>query len=94
MITKFAIALAGAVMLVSFPIPAQAYKCSGNACDAVVFSVSNGCFYAKNMSARRVKVKMGPYGFVLQNGERKRVLGLGGKCFTIYPGSNTANYEN
>lgn len=65
--------------------------CQGNACDDVVFRFENGCYSATNAGTRRIRVTMGPYGFIVQRGET-HVLRLNGSCPGSYFGGDTANY--
>jgi len=71
---------------------AGAGSCTGNACNDVVFSFEGGCYITTNHGTSRVKVRQGPYSFVLQRGESHKLL-VGGQCVTGYVGDDSAYYE-
>ena len=67
-------------------------SCKGNACNDVRFQF-DGCFNTKNLGDKRIKVKLGPWSFMLQRGET-HVLKINNQCVTSFMGGVFANYVN
>jgi hypothetical protein len=92
-VRKFLTLAIGILALTIGSTVAEAFKCTGNACNDVLFSFTNGCYTAHNHGARNIHVTMGQFGFDLQPTET-HTLKIGTTCIGSYLGGETANYNN
>jgi hypothetical protein len=72
---------------------ANSFQCTGNACDDILFQFVDNCYVTTNHGPKRVKVTLGPWSYLQQAMESHKWLGFNGSCFTVYPGTETANYQ-